>query len=120
MFAGVEARGFIFGPPIALDIGAKFVPMRKPKKLPGKLLHVFMHLSFPVRKCSFLPVFFFFCFVLAKKFHLGPLQSNEIPHSEPLIQRNSTWCPFNPLQQGTDVSTFGSCGGLLFVTSTSH
>lgn len=34
--AGIEARGFIFGPPIALAIGAKFVPMRKPKKLPGK------------------------------------------------------------------------------------
>lgn len=33
--AGIEARGFIFGPPIALAIGAKFVPMRKPKKLPG-------------------------------------------------------------------------------------
>ncbi|CAJ1973458.1 unnamed protein product [Sphenostylis stenocarpa] len=33
--AGVEARGFIFGPPIALAIGAKFVPMRKPNKLPG-------------------------------------------------------------------------------------
>eukprot|EP00249_Psilotum_nudum_P019871 c27455_g2_i1 orf=571-1131(+) len=35
--AGVEARGFIFGPPIALAIGAKFVPMRKPNKLPGDL-----------------------------------------------------------------------------------
>ncbi|KAK4389455.1 Adenine phosphoribosyltransferase 3 [Sesamum angolense] len=35
--AGVEARGFIFGPPIALAIGAKFVPLRKPKKLPGKV-----------------------------------------------------------------------------------
>ncbi|XVF36402.1 hypothetical protein REPUB_Repub19eG0055500 [Reevesia pubescens] len=34
--AGVEARGFIFGPPIALAIGAKFVPMRKPNKLPGE------------------------------------------------------------------------------------
>lgn len=32
---GVEARGFIFGPPIALAIGAKFVPLRKPRKLPG-------------------------------------------------------------------------------------
>jgi adenine phosphoribosyltransferase len=30
--AGIEARGFIFGPPIALAIGAKFVPIRKPKK----------------------------------------------------------------------------------------
>nr|GMD98237.1 adenine phosphoribosyltransferase 4 [Ipomoea batatas] len=34
---GIEARGFIFGPPIALAIGAKFVPLRKPKKLPGKV-----------------------------------------------------------------------------------
>ena len=32
---GIEARGFIFGPPIALAIGAKFVPLRKPKKLPS-------------------------------------------------------------------------------------
>ncbi|RYR48996.1 hypothetical protein Ahy_A07g035239 [Arachis hypogaea] len=30
----IEARGFIFGPPIALAIGAKLVPLRKPKKLP--------------------------------------------------------------------------------------
>ncbi|XP_062202523.1 adenine phosphoribosyltransferase 1-like [Phragmites australis] len=36
--AGVEARGFIFGPPIALAIGAKFVPLRKPKKLPGAVI----------------------------------------------------------------------------------
>lgn len=35
LFIGIEARGFIFGPPIALAIGAKFVPLRKPKKLPG-------------------------------------------------------------------------------------
>ncbi|QHO42062.1 Adenine phosphoribosyltransferase [Arachis hypogaea] len=35
---GIEARGFIFGPPIALAIGAKFVPLRKPKKLPGKVI----------------------------------------------------------------------------------
>ncbi|CAA0840710.1 Adenine phosphoribosyltransferase 1-chloroplastic [Striga hermonthica] len=38
VIAGVEARGFIFGPPIALAIGAKFVPMRKPKKLPGEVI----------------------------------------------------------------------------------
>ncbi|VFQ70754.1 unnamed protein product [Cuscuta campestris] len=36
--AGIEARGFIFGPPIALAIGAKFVPLRKPKKLPGEVI----------------------------------------------------------------------------------
>ncbi|KAL8162030.1 hypothetical protein V2J09_013519 [Rumex salicifolius] len=36
--AGVEARGFMFGPAIALAIGAKFVPLRKPRKLPGEVM----------------------------------------------------------------------------------
>ncbi|KAG6477588.1 hypothetical protein ZIOFF_066855 [Zingiber officinale] len=35
---GIEARGLIFGPPIALAIGAKFIPLRKPKKLPGEVI----------------------------------------------------------------------------------
>jgi len=33
---GIEARGFIFGLAIALAIGAKFIPLRKPRKLPGE------------------------------------------------------------------------------------
>jgi adenine phosphoribosyltransferase len=32
---GVEARGFIFAPAVAYAIGAGFVPVRKPKKLPA-------------------------------------------------------------------------------------
>ncbi|XP_020110172.1 adenine phosphoribosyltransferase 2-like isoform X2 [Ananas comosus] len=36
--AVAEARGFIFGPAIALAIGAKFIPLRKPKKLPGEVI----------------------------------------------------------------------------------
>jgi len=32
--AGIESRGFMFGPAIALELGAGFVPMRKPGKLP--------------------------------------------------------------------------------------
>ncbi|KAL4286429.1 hypothetical protein AHAS_Ahas19G0085300 [Arachis hypogaea] len=35
---GVEARGFFFGPSIALAIGSKFVPLRKPRKLPGEVI----------------------------------------------------------------------------------
>lgn len=31
---GIEARGFIFAPAIALALGAAFVPVRKPGKLP--------------------------------------------------------------------------------------
>nr|CAN64503.1 hypothetical protein VITISV_016996 [Vitis vinifera] len=38
VWRGIEARGFIFGPPIALAIGAKFVPLRKPRKLPGEVI----------------------------------------------------------------------------------
>lgn len=32
---GIEARGFIFAPAIAYALGAGFVPVRKPKKLPA-------------------------------------------------------------------------------------
>jgi adenine phosphoribosyltransferase len=34
---GIEARGFIFGPAIAYHLGAGFVPVRKPKKLPSEV-----------------------------------------------------------------------------------
>ena len=35
--AGFEARGLIFGAPLALALGVAFVPLRKPGKLPGQL-----------------------------------------------------------------------------------
>lgn len=38
--AGVEARGFIFAPALAVELGAGFVPVRKPKKLPWKTMSV--------------------------------------------------------------------------------
>jgi adenine phosphoribosyltransferase len=37
MVVGIEARGFIFGPAIAYQLGAGFVPVRKPKKLPSEV-----------------------------------------------------------------------------------
>ena len=33
---GLEARGFLFGPSLALKLGAGFVPVRKAGKLPGE------------------------------------------------------------------------------------
>ncbi|HEY9638081.1 MAG TPA: adenine phosphoribosyltransferase [Coleofasciculaceae cyanobacterium] len=32
---GMESRGFIFGPPVAYQLGAGFIPVRKPGKLPA-------------------------------------------------------------------------------------
>ena len=32
--AAAEARGFFFGPPLALRLGVGFIPIRKPGKLP--------------------------------------------------------------------------------------
>jgi len=32
---GMESRGFIFGPPLAYHLGAGFIPVRKPGKLPA-------------------------------------------------------------------------------------
>ena len=32
---GIEARGFIFAPALAYALGAGFIPVRKPKKLPS-------------------------------------------------------------------------------------
>lgn len=36
LVVGVESRGFIFGSAVALKLGAGFVPVRKPGKLPSK------------------------------------------------------------------------------------
>ncbi|HUI53448.1 MAG TPA: adenine phosphoribosyltransferase [Bryobacteraceae bacterium] len=37
---GIEARGFIFAPALAYALGAGFVPVRKPKKLPAETVSV--------------------------------------------------------------------------------
>lgn len=37
---GMESRGFIFGAPLAMELGASFVPARKPGKLPYKTIGV--------------------------------------------------------------------------------
>lgn len=43
---GAESRGFIFGAPVAVILGAGFVPVRKPKKLPAPTLAVSYELEY--------------------------------------------------------------------------
>jgi len=40
LIVGPEARGFIFGVPVAYALGVGFVPVRKPGKLPGETISV--------------------------------------------------------------------------------
>lgn len=46
LVAGIEARGFILGPALAYSMGAGFIPIRKPRKLPGKTSSVTYELEY--------------------------------------------------------------------------
>jgi len=43
---GIEARGFIFAPALAYALGAGFVPVRKPRKLPAETVRVTYDLEY--------------------------------------------------------------------------
>jgi adenine phosphoribosyltransferase len=43
---GVESRGFIFATPLAYKLGAGFIPVRKPKKLPSETVSVSYDLEY--------------------------------------------------------------------------
>ncbi len=43
---GVESRGFIFGAPLAYQLGVGFIPVRKPKKLPSGTVSVSYELEY--------------------------------------------------------------------------
>jgi len=43
---GIEARGFIFAPALAYALGAGFVPVRKPHKLPAECVSVTYDLEY--------------------------------------------------------------------------
>lgn len=43
---GIESRGFIFAPALAYALGAGFVPVRKPKKLPSECARITYDLEY--------------------------------------------------------------------------
>src|SRR4051812_13033387 len=43
---GVESRGLIFATPVAYQLGAGFIPVRKPKKLPAECVSVSYELEY--------------------------------------------------------------------------
>jgi adenine phosphoribosyltransferase len=43
---GIESRGFIFGAPLAYQLGTGFVPVRKPKKLPHETASIDYELEY--------------------------------------------------------------------------
>ena len=43
---GTEARGFIFGAPVALTLDVGFIPVRKPGKLPGETVSASYELEY--------------------------------------------------------------------------
>ncbi|MBK8466639.1 MAG: adenine phosphoribosyltransferase [Chloracidobacterium sp.] len=43
---GVESRGFIFGAPLAYQLGVGFIPVRKPKKLPAEKVSISYDLEY--------------------------------------------------------------------------
>jgi adenine phosphoribosyltransferase len=43
---GIESRGFIFAPALAYALGAGFVPVRKPKKLPAECAAISYELEY--------------------------------------------------------------------------
>ncbi|QGN32700.1 adenine phosphoribosyltransferase [Microlunatus sp. Gsoil 973] len=49
---GMEARGFIFGAPVALSLGTGFVPVRKPGKLPGEVITTEYELEYGTNSLS--------------------------------------------------------------------
>ena len=46
----IESRGFIFGAPLALELGAGFIPVRKPGKLPYSTVAVEYSLEYGTNK----------------------------------------------------------------------
>jgi adenine phosphoribosyltransferase len=52
IIVGPESRGFIFGCPIAYDLGIGFVPIRKPNKLPRETISVSYALEYGTNTLS--------------------------------------------------------------------
>ena len=57
---GLDARGFLFGPLLALKLGVGFVPIRKKGKLPGKTVSIAYEKEYGTVPLSLSPFTFLF------------------------------------------------------------
>lgn len=60
VIVGLDARGFLFGPLIAMRLGAAFAPVRKAGKLPGGTIQVSYVKEYGTVSYLMAPLFFFF------------------------------------------------------------
>lgn len=68
VIVGLDARGFLLGPVIALRLGAAFVPVRKKGKLPGECVCATFEKEYGTVRRSYSPFsFFLFCCYAALK-----------------------------------------------------
>ena len=51
IIAGLDSRGFLFGPMVAVALGIAFVPVRKKGKLPGETISVEYQLEYGTVCC---------------------------------------------------------------------
>lgn len=63
VIVGLDARGFLLGPVIALRLGAAFVPVRKQGKLPGECVCATFEKEYGTVR-AYSPFFFFFFWVV--------------------------------------------------------
>ncbi|KAH3775162.1 adenine phosphoribosyltransferase-like isoform X1 [Dreissena polymorpha] len=52
VIVGLDSRGFLFGPGVALQLGVAFVPVRKKGKLPGETISVEYSLEYGKDSCE--------------------------------------------------------------------
>jgi hypothetical protein len=88
---GLDARGFLLGPVIALRLGAAFVPVRKRGKLPGECVRATYEKEYGAVRHVYTHPFFFVLFVYLVVVVLNATE-HPCPHISQSWARRVVWC----------------------------